>query len=563
MQTKYVFGPSHCVRLAHASRTKQIEVPPNYKIDGLGGRPIWDTELNNKISTILQADQNAIIYIIVPDFRFGNTIINDNFNKSKKHYLTVDKLLIGEKNDKLMLDYCIQHLSQICKIGKERIKLIFWDLKVRELINASKKKYFSCGKYSHPTWNYIDLINQFRDNAINIDALNENNFHNLVIDSSLHPSHFGFNIILEIIENDHLEQNYFHEIERSYIYHQKKLIENTKLKDIIITGDSRFTRTLQRYISEKIIYLPENILCLSMKDVLTIKTDKDILFFPDIIAHGQTECELKANISSVLSNVDKIRYLHKSVSVFPYDLWAYESISKRAHYKDRFIAQTSIGITTSIESVLCNKQQRKISELSDDFESIIELNDTLLPTICGINRILGLASPVPDFDLKGNYKKFITSSCFVEDSRLISFCLNAASHGEIGIATRYSRKLIKQKPDFSSYRVFSEIAEKYLSNEDSASRWLESIIRLRNSAPAYAYVRAVIYLMKCNDLYVAEQICLEGLAKYPEDLGLRREEINLLLRNNRPELNKKLFEFEAKFEKRAIPFLKSISTLIN
>lgn len=147
--------------------------------------------------------------------------------------------------------------------------------------------------------------------------------------------------------------------------------------------------------------------------------------------------------------------------------------------------------------------------------------------------------------------------------RLSLICQRAASRGEIKKATQYSRELIRLKPEFSTYRTYCEIAEKYLSAEEASSRWLESITRLGNSAPAYAYVRAIIFLRKCDDIHAAERICTEGLARHPDDFGLKREQINISLKTNTNKVKGMIYEFKSKFEERAIPYLKSISNLID
>ena len=139
----------------------------------------------------------------------------------------------------------------------------------------------------------------------------------------------------------------------------------------------------------------------------------------------------------------------------------------------------------------------------------------------------------------------------------------AAGRGDIQKATQFARKLMQLKPEFSSYRAYCEIAEKYMSAAEAAARWLETIARLENSTPAYAYVKAIIYLRESDDIYSAEQICARGLNLYPNDFGLRREQINnIISKNELTKLKILLDEFSLSFGERANSFVTSNAKLI-
>ena len=410
---KYIIGPSHCVRLKHAIKTEQIDRFIDIEnIDGMGGRPTWSIEIKKTIKNILKNNPSALIYIFVSDFRFGNKIITDDFSiHIKKEYLAVDKNLINEKNDSILFEFCQKNIDTLINDYPENIKLLFWDLALREQININERKYFSSeNKYLHPTWNISEINSKYSNVLIGLQFINSTSYQRLFIDSSLHPSLFGFIVIKKIIFHpSNISEDDFNQIEKSYDSFILNLFNSIPIKEkTVITGGSKFTRILQRYINEKHILLPELVKLIPLDSAINKRNDCHVIYFPDIITHAKEDEVVKQSIEKTIAIRDKISCNAARITVFPYDLWAYENISRRKDYKDKFISKTEFGKIRNIEDTICYQSQKnRISDLNKDFESLIELNDTLLPTIYGIYRILGLASDALEDTLHTNYLNLI------------------------------------------------------------------------------------------------------------------------------------------------------------
>lgn len=96
-------------------------------------------------------------------------------------------------------------------------------------------------------------------------------------------------------------------------------------------------------------------------------------------------------------------------------------------------------------------------------------------------------------------------------------------------ASYQALKLYESNKRFSSLQVFCEIAEKLGTPQQAAARWFFAMSILGEKVPSLTYVRAVKYSRLGDDVDLARITCLSGLQKFPNDFGLMREYLDILI----------------------------------
>nr|WP_314876139.1 hypothetical protein [uncultured Pseudomonas sp.] len=175
-----IIGPSHVVRWERLKNFLGV----NADFYGVGGLPIWHEDVR-----LLSRSNDS--FIMVGDFRFGNSY---HLTQNKKDAFTVKKDLITSEIDRLMLERSEASLE---RLSGEKIRLVFWCLFIREYKNIESRKYFKNGVYEHPVWNLATLENKF-ENSIKLSTIIRQNLDFLFIDSSNHPSIFGYYFLKRI-----------------------------------------------------------------------------------------------------------------------------------------------------------------------------------------------------------------------------------------------------------------------------------------------------------------------------------------------------------------------------
>ena len=161
----------------------------DYNLVYTSGPPLWIA--NHYLNQIEMHYENfsGDIFLIVPDFRFRNQMFFEiGLDKSaelfagdkqvKEWYARFENIkpnivkeFITPEKDKILYERnlaCLDHL--LSKFG-DRIKLIFWGLFAGEYSNKLREKYIKNGVYRHPTWNYPELMERYKDYAIDVSAV--------------------------------------------------------------------------------------------------------------------------------------------------------------------------------------------------------------------------------------------------------------------------------------------------------------------------------------------------------------------------------------------------------
>lgn len=384
---RLIFGPSHIVRLGHALATGQLpklSVPS--RLVGVGGMPIWSPRIGKELAASASG-QDA--FFIVGDFRFGNAVLkNPAFQpdaQQEKEYLAIDKALINEENDKILFNLCLSALASLKTRLNGRLRLLFWDLSIRECQNRATGRYQESGVYRHPVWNLHDTLAQFADVAIDSRAILDYG-ERLYIDSSAHPSFIGWLYITQCLRGDTEVDlpDTISTFERAL----KRLWDKLIVTDsVLITGHSKFTRLVELFIQKQQLQLPPNWVIRPHAKAGDTEAFEHCLYFPALCTYELNEAEIAEGIERVRKFHAGLAAKHKKVSILYYDNWAYEAISKRKDCLNKFVSKHSNGLTASLEQATCPPNQSyKLSD-SCKFEGMVELNSTLIPTMLGIVEI--------------------------------------------------------------------------------------------------------------------------------------------------------------------------------
>ena len=289
---KCIVGPSHIVRWRYLFKNVLNQLP-QFDTYAVGGLPIWDTEL---LSFLKDAEHKYDeIYVLVGDFRFGNGLFT---NQEKRHFGII-RNNINNINDSLLYEKSLSALDEISK--KPNVKLLFWDLYLREFINKKSGRYVDKGKYSHPLWNYKIVQDRYRDITIPLNELDQLNLEYLYIDSSLHPSILGYNFLFNIFMGKTITDSLLSSMKMKYEIDRKLYCSNPT----VLTGNSTFFRTINLYLSKGIISVNINTQLSRADDALFTKRKDD----RRIIVYSESKSESEK--VKIMSYVEKSNWKEK------------------------------------------------------------------------------------------------------------------------------------------------------------------------------------------------------------------------------------------------------------
>lgn len=196
-------GPSHIPRIRHALEVVRLPRPADEILYlGDGGFPIWKKSVFEQCRT--EYRKGDTILLIVADFRFGNSILEDeSYNISDSVFFDghthVKRDLCTLDNDERMKTLCVNAINGWSKQFGDGLIVFHWTLAMRTVKNRLSRQHIdSQGKYHHPVWNIDDPV--FRSDVTGLSALQTSNdlgiFNSLTIDNDLHPSTLGYLYII-------------------------------------------------------------------------------------------------------------------------------------------------------------------------------------------------------------------------------------------------------------------------------------------------------------------------------------------------------------------------------
>jgi len=190
-----VIGPSHVKRLEHAVNGGILpESALTLEFLGRDGMPIWHPVFTRH----LQSADYEHIFVIVGDFRFGNKIFAQT---EAKNAGGVAKELINLDNDAKLYEKSLAKIDEWIAAFGNKISFLFWDLLGREFANRRDNKYMSDGRYCHPSWNYDEVSERYRDHIFDAGFLKNTCMERLTVDSANHFSMFAYLMIIDALQH--------------------------------------------------------------------------------------------------------------------------------------------------------------------------------------------------------------------------------------------------------------------------------------------------------------------------------------------------------------------------
>lgn len=361
-----IVGPSHVVRLEHLYKNNVLKkTQKDIVFIGRGGAPTWSIQLFNFFEVLRKHDD--AIHLIIGDFRFGNSIIEDelDINETKVNHINVTGRLINAENDVVMATHFTRGLRKWKDLGVD-VNFIPWTLIMRRADNIIKGSYVDdSGNYNHPQVDEVEILNEFCNPAyikcldVSVETMSQ-----FYIDGDLHPSTLGYMFILDMIrKHDPYSSVNASMLKLRFVLNQ--FFKKLKItKTVLITGDSIAIPTLTKVIPFN-KYGLEKIRACSYHDYKSYSKDlKNDMIVVDLLS-------LDSTIKHCISRDDDL------IRQFPWDYLGFTTISKRH----------------------IDLHRLKPSEMSlEDFnevsvkDSFFDIGERLTPTIKGVLFIISLAS---------------------------------------------------------------------------------------------------------------------------------------------------------------------------
>lgn len=395
-----LFGPSHIVRYIHALDNKIIPPTKNQisYIYGFGGIPIWHKTLLNKIKSALEENKVDECYILAGDFRFGNDIFSYSDSDWNGNFTGIKKKNINVNNDKTLYIHCRETYKKLIDTYKERIKIIPWDLAIREFQNREKKSYFIEGKYKHPTWNLEEFSREFPRNIVDISFLLTNkNTNKLFIDSSAHPSLLGYLLINKILDSEKID---FDSMSESFTKKIESYLSFLHSESLIITGTSVFFRWIKLMMEKKIIQLPDNWIISEANIALANESDTKKIHFNGFSYQGENN---QSWIKAILRQKNFIKCQKDTLSIVFWEMWIKELTFYRKLY---FMPPVENANLKYIKKQL---NDFNLIKLPDSCSTYLEINDSFTPNLLGFYHAIAVALGVDDNKtIESEYLKLFT-----------------------------------------------------------------------------------------------------------------------------------------------------------
>ncbi len=158
------------------------------------GPPIWSARHYLDLIKKHYETFSGNIFLIFPDFRFRNQMFFEmGFDKDSDLFVEHSKMqtwankfgeikpnivkdFMSPEKDKILYERGLACLDYLLSKFGDRIKLIFWELFAGEYSNKLRGKYTKNGVYKHPTWNYPEVMEKYKDYAIDVSEVASEKF---------------------------------------------------------------------------------------------------------------------------------------------------------------------------------------------------------------------------------------------------------------------------------------------------------------------------------------------------------------------------------------------------
>lgn len=192
---KLLIGPSH-VHLWQEKINSQVRHDPNFAMYGFFGMSLYDSKLKPVIDWYIK-EKKGTVFLMVPDFRIGNSELSN-------HGISLDSSfvygkIINKANDDILYQKALVILDNLVESYGSNIKFIFWCLMGRESLNIKNGNHVEDGVYRHPTWNYSELKERYKDSILEMGEV-ENKMDNYTLpNGTIHPNDEGYDLLEKYI----------------------------------------------------------------------------------------------------------------------------------------------------------------------------------------------------------------------------------------------------------------------------------------------------------------------------------------------------------------------------
>lgn len=252
-----IVGSSHVVRwrtLVAADALPQ-SLPPQRFI-GFGGAPIWSAKCFN--NTVAVAGEIGRVGIMVPDFRFGNSIClscEPPIPVMRDGFTAISQPAMTSENDHAMLVRCLAALQIWHGQFGQRARYLFWCMLGREVQDRLAGRHIHLGRYLHPVFRHEEISSALDGlDIIDLGPLLRMPMHEVVrlfVDNSAHPSQIGYLFLDSVLCQERSPtEGYAQAVDavESVLFELAKRIRSRHKKQVLLTGRSVWLDTLARYL---------------------------------------------------------------------------------------------------------------------------------------------------------------------------------------------------------------------------------------------------------------------------------------------------------------------------
>lgn len=416
-----IVGSSHVSWWEHAIATRQIPEPhDDITFIGRGATPIWGDFIRSGIASI--EDQVDQVFLLLGDFRHGNRILkNDNFLRtgdSSGNYNNIAKELISDENDKILLELIVKSLQELRARLGSKLRILFWSLTFREFQSLENDRYGGRGNYRHPVWNLGDLIEQFRDVAIDTTPLTALPIHSFYLDASGHPNVKGHAFLYRLLNG--LDALAAYESVRADFETCSPLLfpPDVGRYRINITGSSVALKALEKAVRTRYFLMPGG---WEVNDKNAGHYDP-VVYVSGLHFQDENNWQIDAKIAEEKALIEQL-HPGKPVVVIFWDQWAREIVSNRPEYRGHYLPKAAEGYAAHIEQAFAPHQVRRLSAIPfDDANGMVEFGGSFQPSGKGYAVLFHLM-----------ISEALTPTAFLRYRQMVDVCL------EPGVKPAYPR----------------------------------------------------------------------------------------------------------------------------
>jgi len=439
-----IVGSSHVSWWEHAIATRQIPQPyDDITFIGRGAMPIWGDFIRSGIAgTEDRVDQ---VFLLLGDFRHGNRVLTDDkflrTGNTSGNFLNIAKELISDENDKILLQLIISFLQELRGRLGPRLRILFWSLTFREFQSLENGRYGGRGNYHHPVWNLVDLVDRFRDVAVDTTPLTALPIHSFFLDASGHPNVKGHAFLYRVLNGFDALAAY--ESVRADFDTCSPLLfpPDADRYRVNITGDSIAFKALEKAARTRYFLMPA---AWEVNDLKTAKAAAGqydrVVYLSGLHFQDEDPQQINAKIAGEKTRIARLNPGLPVLVIF-WDQWAREVISKRPEYHKHYLPKAAEGYAERIEQAFAPYQVGRLSTVvADDADGMVEFGGSFYPSGKGYAALFHLMISEAGLPM-----------AFARYQQVIAHCLGPAGGAELA-----RRRLARMQGYFDGIGVSGE-----------------------------------------------------------------------------------------------------------